>query len=87
MGGLLEREGDLFGSEAPALGHGVNVDGAMGAGVARAFRTRYPKMCREYVLACHRHDLAPGQTLPWRSQAGTWVYNMATQGAALAWTG
>lgn len=80
MGLLSVRRGDLFFSDAPALGHGVNVQGVMGAGVAKEFRALYPAMYDEYVDACRSGALRPGGMLPWHDERrGRWVYNLATQ--------
>jgi O-acetyl-ADP-ribose deacetylase (regulator of RNase III) len=35
---IVERTGDLLTSECPAVGHGVNTLGSMGAGIAVEFR-------------------------------------------------
>ncbi|MEV1010449.1 macro domain-containing protein [Streptomyces sp. NPDC049881] len=78
-----EREGDLFSAvtlaDADALAHGVNCAGAMGRGIAVAFRDRWPAMYEDYRAACRDGRLVPGAVLPWRAPDGLWVYNLGTQ--------
>jgi O-acetyl-ADP-ribose deacetylase (regulator of RNase III) len=56
------RKGDLFDEKFgfSAIGHGVNVDGAMGAGIAKEFRRRFPTMFNEYKHLCKYGILVPG---------------------------
>lgn len=80
---LQDVQGDLFKSSAPAFGHGVNVDGVFGAGVAALVRSKFPEVYEEYGEALRASDLKPGQmqaVLTFREN-GTPVYviNMATQ--------
>lgn len=71
-------EGDLFASGLPAIAHGVNCRGVMGAGIARQFRDRYPKMYESYRWRCLRGAMLPGEILVWRT-LGITVFNLATQ--------
>jgi O-acetyl-ADP-ribose deacetylase (regulator of RNase III) len=57
---------DLFDSRAQTLVNPVNTEGVMGAGLAQAFRDRYPEMFREYRDRCRRGELAIGTLLLWR---------------------
>lgn len=62
--------GDMFTSDATALGHGVNCRGAMGAGVAKIIRARYsPAMFADYHAACQSGALRPGMTRMWSGDA------------------
>jgi O-acetyl-ADP-ribose deacetylase (regulator of RNase III) len=72
-------EGDLFASGLPAIAHGVNCRGVMGAGIAVQFRKRYPKMFESYRRRCLRGEMLPGEILPWQHSDGTVVFNLATQ--------
>lgn len=49
---VTEVVGDLFDIDLPAIGHGCNSRGSMGAGIAVQFRRRYPDMYREYKRRC-----------------------------------
>lgn len=72
--------GDLFAQGADAIGHGVNCRGVMGAGIAVAFRQRFPAMYAQYRVECREHRLALGGVFPWRDDAsGLVVYNLASQ--------
>lgn len=77
--------GDLFASLQPALGHGVNIYGVMGAGVAALFRRNFPEIFPPYAKACADNTLNPGDNLPVEvtsvSPSGKteWVFNIASQ--------
>lgn len=80
MGLLTLHQGDLFSAAVPALAHGVNVRGVMGAGIATEFRARFPEMYAEYRGLCRDGGLVAGEVHPWRDPAsGCWVYNLASQ--------
>lgn len=73
------RQGDLFASGLPALAHGVNCRGAMGAGIARSFRERWPDMYEDYRQICAAGHLRPGQVFAWKDATGLVIVNLATQ--------
>jgi hypothetical protein len=52
---MIEIHADLLDSELPAIGHGVNLRGVMGAGIAGQIRKRYPQLYIDY-----RADLESG---------------------------
>ncbi len=72
--------GDLFHRppELLAIGHGCNCAGAMGKGIAVAFKREFPAMYRAYRAACSDGRLVPGTVFPWRD-GDVWVYNLGTQ--------
>jgi O-acetyl-ADP-ribose deacetylase (regulator of RNase III) len=72
-------QGDLFASGLPAIAHGVNCKGVMGAGIAAQFRQRHPKMFELYRKRCLRGEMLPGEILVWREPACPVVFNLATQ--------
>lgn len=55
------RDGDLLADRSEALVNAVNCVGVMGAGVALAFRRRFPENFRAYAAACRRNEVAPGR--------------------------
>lgn len=57
---MKERHGDLFTTKARLIGHGVNCKGVMGAGIAKAFREKYPENYTEYREAVMCGKLIPG---------------------------
>jgi O-acetyl-ADP-ribose deacetylase (regulator of RNase III) len=75
--------GDLFANayKVQALAHGCNCQGSMGAGIAKGFRDRYPKMYEEYRARCkakpRRFNL--GDTWLWKDKRRPWVFNLGTQ--------
>jgi ribA/ribD-fused uncharacterized protein len=80
---VREVTGDLLNLDPPAdaLINTVNCVGAMGRGVALAFKLRYPEMYRMYRQACMggTSSLRPGQVWPWRSPQGQLVLNVAVK--------
>ncbi|HKD96407.1 MAG TPA: macro domain-containing protein [Micromonosporaceae bacterium] len=71
-------DGDLFTAGLPALGHGCNCAGAMGAGIAVEFRQRYPGMFEEYRARCRDGRFRLGGMFVWQAPDVV-VYNLATQ--------
>lgn len=75
--------GDPFENEygVRAVAHGCNCRGSMGAGVARAIKSRYPEMFEEYRRRCKAEprlfDL--GDCWLWTSEDLPWVFNLGTQ--------
>lgn len=78
---LIHYTGNLFDSTAPALGHGVNVFGVMGAGIAVGFRKEYPAMYEQYAANCAEKLLTPGHVYYWNDPEKPDVYNIASQDA------
>lgn len=76
---LIHREGDIFTTNARAIGHGVNTIGAMGAGIAVQFKTRFPEMYEFYRRECEHGYLTGGRIFPWTLSDGRMVYNIASQ--------
>jgi O-acetyl-ADP-ribose deacetylase (regulator of RNase III) len=80
---IQDIQGNLFTSDAPALAHGCNVDGKMGAGVAYVVRRDYPDVYQEYAEACRESDFKPGAVLPVLTSRPSgepvWLLNLATQ--------
>lgn len=70
--------GDLFALDVDAIGHGVNCKGVMGAGIAVAFKDKFPMMYHDYQKLCYMMHLWPGQVFVWRMGDKT-VYNIASQ--------
>lgn len=75
-------DSDLFDEDHDfdALGHGVNLEGVMGSGIAVPFRRMYPNMFYNYAMLCQENRLPPGQVYPYFSaKDARWIYNCATQ--------
>lgn len=75
---MIEKFGDLFTTDAPAIGHGVNVHGKMGAGIAVQFRKRFPIMYYIYTELCADGTMVPGSVLT-DPNGPPVVYNIASQ--------
>jgi O-acetyl-ADP-ribose deacetylase (regulator of RNase III) len=72
-------EGDMFAREGlRAWGHGCNCAGAMGAGIAVAFKQRFPRMFEEYRARCADARFGLGDVFVW-SEGELTVYNLGTQ--------
>jgi O-acetyl-ADP-ribose deacetylase (regulator of RNase III) len=81
---MIERKGDIFTTDAGYIGHGVNVHGVMGAGIAKQFRQVFGEdYYEEYREDC-RGVLVPGEYTYWRAELNKQpviVLNLASQGA------
>lgn len=75
---MIEIQGSLFASDATAIGHGVNVDGLMGSGIARQFAKLFPQMYMDYRALCNAKLLVPGQAQVYQTPNLT-IYNIASQ--------
>jgi O-acetyl-ADP-ribose deacetylase (regulator of RNase III) len=75
--------GDLFVNRvgAETFAHGCNLQGSMGAGIAKGFKERYPEMYAEYRRRCmarpRRFNL--GDSFLWRADNRPLVFNLGTQ--------
>ncbi len=76
---MIFKQGNLFDTDAPAIGHGVNCRGVMGAGIAVQFRDRHPDMYANYRALCENGTLVPGTNFLFDVPVGPTVINMATQ--------
>ncbi|MEL6933785.1 MAG: macro domain-containing protein [Pseudomonadota bacterium] len=72
-------EGNMFDVEADIRVNTVNCVGAMGAGVARAFRQRNPEMFKAYNAECKRGNIKPGEMFVWKELTGDWIVNFPTK--------
>ena len=71
--------GDMFETPVDIRVNTVNCVGVMGAGVALAFKQRYPEMFRDYQRDCKEGRVKPGAMHVWRSLSGDWVINFPTK--------
>lgn len=77
---LIERQGDLFTSDSPMIGHGINCKGAMRAGIATQFSTRFPDMYKQYKDLCRQQAIKPGEVfLYYDAQTDRHIANIASQ--------
>ncbi|MGO2291720.1 MAG: macro domain-containing protein [Pseudoalteromonas sp.] len=59
-------KGDFFDFDADIRINTVNCVGVMGAGVALAFKKKYPEMFREYARQCKEKEIVPGKPTVWK---------------------
>lgn len=80
---ILDVVGDVFTVAAtlptPAVAHGVNTKGIMGAGVAKTVKQYWPDMFTEYRSQCVEGLLVPGGLHVWNTSTGGVVFNVASQ--------
>ncbi|PHR85441.1 MAG: hypothetical protein COA59_00295 [Colwellia sp.] len=60
-------DGDFFNFDADIRVNTVNCVGVMGAGVALAFKKKYPEMFKEYAKKCKAGLIQPGKPSVWHS--------------------
>lgn len=76
-------KGDFFDYDADIRINTVNCVGVMGAGVALAFKNKYPEMFKEYVKICKSGELKPGKPVSWSNEdmfsAGITIINFPTK--------
>lgn len=61
-------KGNFFDFDADIRVNTVNCVGVMGAGVALAFKNKYPEMFKEYVRQCKANEIAPGKPSVWKKE-------------------
>lgn len=75
---MIKKSGNLFDTEQTCIGHGVNVYGVMGAGIAKQFKKLFPANYRAYQHQCITKQLTPGGLYThWENNH--FVLNMASQ--------
>lgn len=72
-------KGDMFDAAADIRVNTVNCVGVMGAGVALAFKQRYPDMFKDYQRDCKDGRVRPGTMHIWKSLGGDWIINFPTK--------
>lgn len=70
--------GDMFGERYDIRVNTVNCVGVMGAGVALAFKSKYPEMFSAYKKACDEGRIKPGEVDVWRTVT-EWIVNFPTK--------
>jgi O-acetyl-ADP-ribose deacetylase (regulator of RNase III) len=62
----IRKSGDIFTCGTHAIVNPINCVGTMGAGLALAFKQRYPQMFRFYKEACDNKEIRVGEMWAWR---------------------
>ena len=76
---LTEIKGDLFSTQATVLCHGCNTKGFMGAGIAKEFHARFPRMFVDYQKLCRLGQFTLGDCFVYEAVDGRLIGNLATQ--------
>lgn len=69
----------MFDSQFDIRVNTVNCVGVMGAGVALAFKRRYPEMFLAYKKACEVNEVRPGELYIWKKNDSDWIINFPTK--------
>lgn len=72
-------KGNLFGANLPAIAHGCNCKGFMGAGIAAAVRKLWPGNYHFYKELCNNGEFQLGDFACYPAPSGPLIYNLATQ--------
>lgn len=75
----LAADKDIFNSNAQVLLNPVNCVGAMGAGLAKAFKEKFPAVNSAYVRDCNIGIYKPGDCHLYHAGNGLWIANVATK--------
>ncbi len=74
---------DIFKSDCQAIVNPVNCVGVMGAGLAKAFKEKYPEVFETYLKACNQTDMSKklriGTCLTVRANDGKFIINLPTK--------
>lgn len=79
---IIYRHGDLFTSEAEAIVNPVNCVGVMGAGLALAFKERFPANFEAYAVACRLKRIKIGEVTVFELPEGSkpkYIINFPTK--------
>jgi adenine-specific DNA methylase/O-acetyl-ADP-ribose deacetylase (regulator of RNase III) len=76
---LQFTKGNMFATHADIRVNTVNCVGVMGAGVALAFKERFPEMFKEYKRQCELGLVRPGELHVWKNLSGDWIINFPTK--------
>lgn len=81
MGNLKYKRGDLLDPLNPEeiIGHGVNISGGFGSGIAGAIKVRYPKVREAYFKKFNKKQWKLGDVQLVEIDGGKMIANMATQ--------
>ncbi len=69
---------DLFSSPMQTWVNPVNTVGAMGAGLAKEFKSRFPEMFQEYLQLCRSRKFKIGELHLYRDE-NKWILNLPTK--------
>ena len=81
---IVNFTGDIFETNAPVIGHGVNIRANMAGGIARTIRGLYPSVFRAYRAKCEAGELLGGECLlakadEWDGDEPRYIANISSQ--------
>lgn len=76
---FIHENGNIFTTTAQAIGHGVNLQGLMGAGIAKTVKELYPEVYPPYAEVCKSGELKLGEVQLVETHSGMIIAHMATQ--------
>ena len=79
MATFVTKQGDIFHAEAQVLVNPVNCVGAMGAGLAKQFKERYPAMNQQYRRDCVAGKVKTGAVILYHVSGGRVIANLPTK--------
>ena len=75
---MIQRKGDVFTTETVFIGHGVNLRGVMGRGIAKTIKEKFPETYDKYAEACEHKYITIGDAFI-TEEGDLRIVNMATQ--------
>ena len=72
-------KGNIFDSESPLIGHGVNCCGVFNAGLAKQIRAKFPNAYKAYMEKYNKDGWEVGQIQVVDTIEGKKIANLATQ--------
>lgn len=81
---VIHKNGNIFDTEMPVIGHGVNLDGVMGSGIAAKVAVLYPTVEESYRQVCEFGGLNAGSALILKVadeefEGDRWIANISSQ--------
>lgn len=73
------KDGDVLQSKMHVLVNTVNCVGAMGKGIALAFKTKYPEMFEDYKKRCEQRKVKLGEPYLYKMNGAQWILNFPTK--------
>lgn len=70
---------DIFQIKSQVIVNPVNCDGVMGAGLALAFKNRFPQNFKQYNRVCSMRNLRPGMINIGRINQTKYIFNFPTK--------
>lgn len=73
------KNGDIFDSKCQTITNAINTVGIMGAGIALAFKNRFPEMYSHYKTGCTKGLVKVGHPYIYKESPQRWILNFPTK--------